>query len=405
MARPYTFKVRAVNASDNSAESDESAAATPALHCRGRGAATAARQSPDGSTLRRRRATTADWQNLTTSGTGPITATVSSLTNGTAYKFKVQAVNGVGDGAESDESSAVTPGLPGKPTITAVIPIGGCIIVRWDAPADNGGSAITGYKFDDPGDSSLTPTSVLADAREGTYGNNACTLLDSLTFGMQVRAVNANGDGPWSDPVQQKATKPVLTASSVTSSTVTLSISNHANAPWWYQGDQSGATCTKVAKGTASASLTGLDASTKYTYTAYYDDDCGSSSKHDDVEFTTAAAPTLAGSSVTHNSATLTISNYSGNWHYKYTSPTGGTCSTNAVSTTTKDVTGLDSNTSYTYKAYSDSSCTTGNLLATASAFLTKPGQPAKPTATAGAGSGKLTLASSVTGSGAISKW
>ena len=220
---------------------------------------------------------------------------------------------------------------------------------------------------------------------------------------MRVRATNANGDGPWSDEVRQNPTKPDLTASSITYATATLSISNHANAPWWYKGDQSGATCTSVAKGTASADVSGLDGSTDYTYTAYYDDDCGSSSKHDDVAFTTAAAPTLAGSSVTHNSATLTISNYSGNWHYKYTSPTGGTCSTNAVSTTTKDVTGLDSNTSYTYKAYSDSSCNTE--LAAASAFLTKPGKPTKPTATASAGSGKLTLSSSVTGSGAISKW
>ena len=64
---------------------------------------------------------------------------------------------------------------------------------------------------------------------------------------------------------------------------------------------------------------------------------------------------------------------------------------------------GLSSNTSYTYKAYSDNSCSTE--LAAASAFLTKPGKPTTPTVAAGTGSGKLTLNASVTGSGAISKW
>ena len=43
--------------------------------------------------------------------------------------------------------------------------------------------------------------------------------------------------------------------------------------------------------------------------------------------------------------------------------------------------------------------------LATATAFLTKPGKPTQPVATAGAGSGTLTLTASVTGSGTLSKW
>ena len=119
-----------------------------------------------------------------------------------------------------------------------------------------------------------------------------------------------------------------------------------------------------------------------------------------------AAAPvdeTLTASSVTHNSATLTIGNHTGDWYYKANAAPDASCSSTAVSTTTKNLTGLSGNTSYTYKAYSDSSCNTE--LASASAFLTKPGKPTKPTATAGAGSGKLTLSSSVTGGGTISKW
>ena len=413
----YKFKMRAVNSVGNGAESDESSSVTPAAKPSKPSAPTLTsgntqlgvswsapahngsaitdydvQYSTDGSTW-------TEWNASDTSTT--TSATITGLTNGTAYQVQVRATNGVDDSDWSDSATEKS-GLPGKPTITAVIPTGGCIIVRWDAPADNGGSALTGYTVSDPG-SGVEEDVVSENIRETKWGNNNCTLLDSLPYGMRVKATNANGNGPWSDEVSQRPAKPDLTASSIGYATATLSISNHANAPWWYQGSQSGATCTKVAKGTASADVSGLDGSTDYTYTAYYDDDCGSSSKHDDVAFTTTTSPTLAGGSVTHNSATLTISNYSGNWYYKYTSPTGGTCSTNAVSTTTKDVTGLDSNTSYTYKAYSDSSCNTE--LAAASAFLTKPGKPTKPTATASAGSGKLTLSSSVTGSGAITGW
>ena len=113
----------------------------------------------------------------------------------------------------------------------------------------------------------------------------------------------------------------------------------------------------------------------------------------------TAVAPkdeTLAASSVEATTATLTIGNWSGNWYYKHTSPSNGTCSSTAVSTASVDLDSLSSNTSYTFKAYSDSSCSTE--LAAASAFLTKPGKPGKPVAAVGAGSGKLTITASVTG-------
>ena len=66
-------------------------------------------------------------------------------------------------------------------------------------------------------------------------------------------------------------------------------------------------------------------------------------------------------------------------------------------------VTGLDSNTAYTFKAYSDGSC--ANELAAALAYATLPGQPTKPTVTAGSGSGELVLTSSVTGTAPLTKW
>ena len=91
-------------------------------------------------------------------------------------------------------------------------------------------------------------------------------------------------------------------------------------------------------------------------------------------EVSTAAQPkdeTLSASKVEATTATLTIGNYTPSWYYKYTSPTGGACSTNAVSGASVDLSDLTPGTSYTFKAYSDSGCSME--LAAASAFLTKP--------------------------------
>ena len=116
-----------------------------------------------------------------------------------------------------------------------------------------------------------------------------------------------------------------------------------------------------------------------------------------------AVGRVLISSSITHNSATLTLGGHTGDWYYKADAAPHASCSTDPVSTASVVLSNLAGNTSYTYKAYSDSGCNTE--LATASAFLTKPAKPSKPTATAGAGSGKLALTASVTGSGMLSKW
>ena len=100
--------------------------------------------------------------------------------------------------------------------------------------------------------------------------------------------------------------------------------------------------------------------------------------------------------------ATLTIGNHTGNWYYKANAAPDNSCK-GPVSTASGNLAGLSGNTSYTYKAYGDSACSIE--LATAGAFLTRPGKPTKPAATAGAGSGTLTLSASVTGGGTLTGW
>ena len=81
---------------------------------------------------------------------------------------------------------------------------------------------------------------------------------------------------------------------------------------------------------------------------------------------------TLTASSITSTGATLTIGNYTQAWYYKADVGPHTTCQADvAAGTSTKALTGLTPGTAYTYSAYSDSGCTTANLLATASAFTT----------------------------------
>ncbi len=101
--------------------------------------------------------------------------------------------------------------------------------------------------------------------------------------------------------------------------------------------------------------------------------DWGSYSDWNIAEITFETVTTLTPSNLTATGATLTIAGHPGDWYYKYTSPSGGTCS-NAVSGASTTVTMGGG--SYTFAAYSDASCS--NLLATTVAF-SKDATPAAP--------------------------
>ena len=175
----------------------------------------------------------------------------------------------------------------------------------------------------------------------------------------------------YSDTGKMKITamlNPSLTASNVAATTATLTIANHADA-WYYKHTNTGATCDGPVSGT-SKNLTGLTAGTSYTYSAYSDSGCTNANLLATASQFTTLTPSLTASNVAATTATLTIASHGGgNWYYKHTN-TGATCD-GPVSGTSKNLTGLTASTSYTYSAYSDSTCTTGNLLATASAFTT----------------------------------
>ena len=167
----YRFKVRAVNSVGNGAASAESSSVTPAATAPpapGQPTGTAGDQSValawtsggnGGSTITKwqyQKKSTGDYGSWTDHLRYPHHAhsvlsttsyTVTGLTNGTAYKFKVRSLNSVGDGGASPESDAITPATvppaPGKPTGTARHQ---SVALSWTSGGDGGG-AITKWQY------------------------------------------------------------------------------------------------------------------------------------------------------------------------------------------------------------------------------------------------------------------
>jgi hypothetical protein len=132
----------------------------------------------------------------------PMTVTVSGLTNGTAYTFKVNGMNEVGTGPASAVSNKVTPStVPGKATNVAAIRGNGQATVFFTAPAatnsgpGNGGSPITSYSVtSDP--EGITVTRAGSSASPITVSG----LTYNIPYTFRVTATNANGSGVPSSP-------------------------------------------------------------------------------------------------------------------------------------------------------------------------------------------------------------
>jgi uncharacterized protein YkwD len=120
------------------------------------------------------------------------THAVTGLTNGTAYTFKVQAVNAIGNSALSTASAAVTPATtPGVPTSVSAVAGNGQASVSWNAPGSNGGSAITGYKITPFIGATAQPAATYPGA---TTSRTVTGLTNGTAYTFKVQAVNAKGN-------------------------------------------------------------------------------------------------------------------------------------------------------------------------------------------------------------------
>ncbi len=130
-----------------------------------------------------------------------MTATIAGLVPATVYQVRVRAVNADGDGAWSQPGTGCTakvPLAPPPPMVTATPGSQNSIDVSWSAPPNTGRPDIQHYDL---------------QYRQGAGGNwtdgpqdvNGMTativgLVPATVYQVRVRAVNADGDGAWSQP-------------------------------------------------------------------------------------------------------------------------------------------------------------------------------------------------------------
>ncbi len=130
---------------------------------------------------------------------GDTSLLVTGLANGTAYTFQVSANNAAGTGSPSASSAAVTPAtIPGTPAIGTPAAGNAQATVTWAAPADNGGSAITGYSVRVVNAATQAPVGALRPAGANATSLVVTGLANGTTYQAQVRANNAVGNGGFS---------------------------------------------------------------------------------------------------------------------------------------------------------------------------------------------------------------
>ncbi len=251
------------------------------------------------------------WNTFTDGTSTGTTVTVTGLSNGQAYQFRVSAVNTAGTGAASSTVDATPRTVPAAPTGLSATPGDAQIVLSWTAP-NNGGSAITEYTIQYKASTASWPGVTT------TVVNVVSHTISSLTNGVQydfrISAENLAGTGPVSSIV---STTPV--ASNVPD-TVPPVITTPADAIIVHQNDAFtvtdalvGVTCTDTedSNPTLTSDITNVDTAIVGSYTVTYS--CTDASSNSAVQQTravtvigTPAAPT--GLSATPSNTQITLS-------------------------------------------------------------------------------------------------
>jgi len=334
------------------------------------------------------------WSPELTSSTSP--ATVTGLTNGVGYVFRVAAVNSAGTGPFSDSSVQSVP----RTTASAPLDVNGTegagfVELGWSAPTSDGGAAVSDYVVQFSANDGAT-WSLFTDGTSSVSSATVTGLTNGVGYVFRVAAVNSAGTGAFSlvSPEVVPRTTPTQPA---TPTAGTVSVSS-VEVLWSTPASNGGSTLTGFTlyrNATLIASLSASSTSytdssrtagTNYSYQVAAVNVAGSSSLSTALTIATLPdAPTALLASTANQAVTLSwtesVSPVVSGYKVYYRAGTIGsytewTAGTNDTSPTT--ITGLSNGT--TYEAYVSSYNATGTGPASASVSAT----PAIPCADGG---------------------
>lgn len=145
------------------------------------------------------------WRNVSASGPGPFSVAVTGLTAGTRYTVAVRAVNRIGDSPRSNlittrtttaSGPAVT--VPDPPHLSTAVPAQTSITAGFERPAEDGGSAITGYQASVDGGATWRN---VPGTGAGPFSVQLTGLTPASSYTVAVRAVNSVGTSARSNTI------------------------------------------------------------------------------------------------------------------------------------------------------------------------------------------------------------
>jgi hypothetical protein len=325
----------------------------------------------NGSTITKYKVTASPGGMTATGTSSPIT--VSGLTYGTAYTFTVEAINGAGTGAASAASDKIIPyTVPSASTApsASIDANSQTAFVDFTAPPSNG-STITSYTVTaNPGGFTGTASTSPVSVTGLSYGT-------PYTF--TVTAANAAGSGLPSLP--SKAITPYSVPGAATAITASVIPNNQSATIRWSEPYSNGAAITgytitsspgaltAMAKaGETSATVSGLNYGTPYTFTVTATNAAGtgfaSASSAAITPYAVPDAPTGINESISANNQSASVgftapsSNGSTITNYTVTASPGGFSASGSTSPIT--VAGLEYGTAYTFSVSATNAAGTG---------------------------------------------
>jgi hypothetical protein len=214
LGKPYYFRVASVNAEGTGRFSTETAAVTPiavpgvvreVAGTRGNGFVQLCWQAPsvagDGPVTNYRVQYSADngrtWTTFARAESRSTSVAVTGLANGTAYLFRVAAINRLGMGLDAVSAKSVTPAtLPGAPTGVTATVVGSQIQLNWTAPELDGGAPLVNYVVYFR--SSRSSKWLILARSVSTNPSAVAKLTRGASYTFRVAAVNSVGQGPTS---------------------------------------------------------------------------------------------------------------------------------------------------------------------------------------------------------------
>jgi len=225
------------------------------------------------------------------SNTGSTGTTYSDtgLSPSTTYTYRVSAITILLVSSPSNTASATTASpitVPQPPTgLTASADSFSQITLNWNAPTNDGGSAITGYKIARSSDGGSTWITIVSNTGSTSTAYSNSGLSPNTTYSYRVYAINSVGTSSPSNIASATTNTQLLPPQPPTGLTATAISSSQINLSWTAPNNNGGSSITgyKIEQSTDSGSTwnvivsntgstgttysnTGLSPSTTYTY-------------------------------------------------------------------------------------------------------------------------------------------